>query len=109
MERSLKNLSDIKRSDAGAFHLHPALAIHCHVLIPVFKNQCNNNLLLHLPYQMVFISWEVLETPWAAWHTGSFGGKVGSTKLKSDSVVISFSFRGNAEAYPALQQIAHLV
>ena len=103
-----KSFREIERSDASPFHLHPALGKHCYVLITIFKNH-HNNLLLHLPYQTVFVSWEVLEIPWTAWHTGTYGGKAGSTKLKSDSVVTFYGFRGNAEAYLTLHQIAHLV
>jgi len=44
------------------------------------------------------VSWEVLEIPWTAWHTGKYGGKAGSKKLKSDSVVTFYGFRENAEA-----------
>lgn len=61
MERSWKNIFQRDKK----IHLHPSLAKHCHVLITIFKNHCNK-LLLHLPYQTVFVSWEVLEIPWTA-------------------------------------------
>lgn len=107
-EKFKKSFREIKRSDAGPFHLNSTLDRHCHVLITIFKNHCSN-LVLHLPYHTLFVSWEVLEIPQTAWHTGRYEGKVGSKKLKSDSVVTFYGFRENDEAYLTLHQITHLV